>query len=121
MNYGSDATRNREHEDGTPADPPVLHTAVPNWSAGDTIPLRSRGTLTWESCRRGRFCQTDELVRPLVVRRAGVDEVLRELPHPRVISTQLRALVDHALGHDAGQCSEGSPSDGRSDCQSLGP
>jgi hypothetical protein len=28
-----------EHEDGTPADPPVLHTAVPNWSAGDTIPL----------------------------------------------------------------------------------
>ena len=30
---------NREHEDGTPADPPVLHTAVPNWSAGDTIAL----------------------------------------------------------------------------------
>jgi hypothetical protein len=28
-----------ESEDGTPADPPVLHTAVPNWSAGDTIPL----------------------------------------------------------------------------------
>jgi hypothetical protein len=28
-----------ELEDGTPADPPVLHTAVPNWSAGDTIPL----------------------------------------------------------------------------------
>jgi hypothetical protein len=28
-----------EHEDGTPADPPTLHTAVPNWSAGDTIPL----------------------------------------------------------------------------------
>jgi hypothetical protein len=28
-----------EHEDGTPADPPVLHTAVPNWSARDTIPL----------------------------------------------------------------------------------
>jgi hypothetical protein len=26
-------------EDGTPADPPVLHTAVPNWHAGDTIPL----------------------------------------------------------------------------------
>jgi hypothetical protein len=23
-----------ENEDGTPADPPVLHTAVPNWSAG---------------------------------------------------------------------------------------
>jgi hypothetical protein len=28
-----------EREDGTPADPPVLHTAVPNWSVGDTIPL----------------------------------------------------------------------------------
>jgi len=28
-----------EHEDGTPADPPTLHTAVPNWRAGDTIPL----------------------------------------------------------------------------------
>ena len=30
-----------EHEDGTPADPPVLHTAVPTWQAGDTIPLGS--------------------------------------------------------------------------------
>jgi hypothetical protein len=28
-----------ENEDGTPADLPVLHTAVPNWAAGDTIPL----------------------------------------------------------------------------------
>jgi hypothetical protein len=28
-----------ENEDGTPADPPTLHTAVPNWQAGDTIPL----------------------------------------------------------------------------------
>lgn len=28
-----------ELEDGTPADPPTLRTAVPNWSAGDTIPL----------------------------------------------------------------------------------
>ena len=34
-----------EHEDGTPADPPVLHTAVPNWSAGDTIPLSAERTL----------------------------------------------------------------------------
>jgi hypothetical protein len=30
-----------EHTDGTPADPPVLKTAVPNWSAGDTIPRGS--------------------------------------------------------------------------------
>ena len=28
-----------EQEDGTTADPPVLHTAVPNWKVGDTIPL----------------------------------------------------------------------------------
>src|SRR5215218_9447748 len=28
-----------ELEDGTPAEPPVLHTAVPNWQAGDKIPL----------------------------------------------------------------------------------
>jgi hypothetical protein len=31
-----------EHMDGTPADPPTLHTAVPNWRAGDTIPLGHR-------------------------------------------------------------------------------
>jgi hypothetical protein len=34
-----------ELEDGTPADPPVLHTAVPNWSAGDTIPLSAERAL----------------------------------------------------------------------------
>lgn len=34
-----------EHEDGTPADPPTLRTAVPNWSAGDTIPLGHDRTL----------------------------------------------------------------------------
>jgi hypothetical protein len=34
-----------EQEDGTPADPPVLHTAVPNWEAGDTIPLGTDRTL----------------------------------------------------------------------------
>jgi hypothetical protein len=28
-----------EHQDGTPANPPTLHTPVPNWRAGDTIPL----------------------------------------------------------------------------------
>jgi hypothetical protein len=25
--------------DGTPADPPTLRTAVPNWRAGDEIPI----------------------------------------------------------------------------------
>jgi hypothetical protein len=28
-----------EHEDGTPADPTTFRTAVPNWRAGDVIPL----------------------------------------------------------------------------------
>jgi hypothetical protein len=34
-----------EREDGTPADPPTLNTAVPNWRRGDTIPLGSGKTL----------------------------------------------------------------------------
>jgi hypothetical protein len=28
-----------EHPDGTPADPPTLRSAVPNWSIGDKIPF----------------------------------------------------------------------------------
>ena len=28
-----------ENPDGTPADPPTLKSAVPNWEIGDTIPL----------------------------------------------------------------------------------
>jgi hypothetical protein len=28
-----------EREDGAPADPPTLATAVPNWRPGDEIPL----------------------------------------------------------------------------------
>ena len=28
-----------EHPDGTPADPPTLRTAVPNWEIGDKIPF----------------------------------------------------------------------------------
>jgi hypothetical protein len=31
-----------EDEDGEPADPPTLKTAVPNWRPGDTIPLGGR-------------------------------------------------------------------------------
>jgi hypothetical protein len=34
-----------ELEDGTPVDPPILDTAVPNWRAGDTIPLGKRSLL----------------------------------------------------------------------------
>jgi hypothetical protein len=28
-----------EHPDGTPADPPTLRRAVPNWEIGDKIPF----------------------------------------------------------------------------------
>jgi hypothetical protein len=28
-----------EHPDGTPADPPTLRSAVPNWAIGDRIPF----------------------------------------------------------------------------------
>lgn len=31
-----------EAADGTPAEPPSLSSAVPNWSAGDTIPFGVR-------------------------------------------------------------------------------
>ena len=31
-----------EHEDGTPAEPPTLKTAVPDWRPGDTVPLGGR-------------------------------------------------------------------------------
>jgi len=34
-----------ELKDGTPADPPTLHTAVPNWAPDDTIPLSADRTL----------------------------------------------------------------------------
>jgi hypothetical protein len=36
-----------EHEDGTPADPPTFHTAVPTWQAGDTIPLGAECALRY--------------------------------------------------------------------------
>jgi hypothetical protein len=31
-----------ETRDGSPAEPPTLSSAVPNWRAGDTIPLGRR-------------------------------------------------------------------------------
>ena len=31
-----------EQEDGSPADPPTLKSAVPDWRPGDTIPLGRR-------------------------------------------------------------------------------
>jgi hypothetical protein len=34
-----------QNTDGTPASPPTLSTAVPNWQAGDVIPLAPGKTL----------------------------------------------------------------------------
>jgi hypothetical protein len=31
-----------ELQDGTPADPPVLHSAISTWQAGDAIPMGGR-------------------------------------------------------------------------------
>ena len=47
-----------EQEDGTSADPPVLHTAVPNWQPADTIPLGADQTLR---VIETRFDDPDEL------------------------------------------------------------
>lgn len=42
-----------EHEDGSPAEPPTLATAVPNWRPGDTIPLGNDRTLRVIGTREG--------------------------------------------------------------------
>jgi len=42
-----------ELEDGTPADPATLTAAVPNWSAGDTIPLGPGRSLRVIEVREG--------------------------------------------------------------------
>jgi hypothetical protein len=51
-----------EHEDGTPADPPVLQTAVPNWSAGDTILLSADRMLRVIEARLGEAEEDPVLV-----------------------------------------------------------
>jgi hypothetical protein len=42
-----------EHEDGSPAEPPMFSTAVPNWSPGDSIPLGGNRTLRVVEIRPG--------------------------------------------------------------------
>ena len=42
-----------EKEDGTPVDPPLPHTAVPTWHAGDTISLGAGRTLRVMEVRPG--------------------------------------------------------------------
>jgi hypothetical protein len=56
-----------ELKDGTPADPPTLHTAVPNWQAGDTIPLSADKALRVIEIRPGRSAVDNPM---LVVERA---------------------------------------------------
>jgi hypothetical protein len=46
-----------EHEDGTPADPPTLKAAVPDWRAGNTIAL-GRGRMLPRG--RGRGLRKDQ-------------------------------------------------------------
>jgi hypothetical protein len=36
-----------ETADGSPAEPPTLHSAVPNWRAGDTIPFGYKTLRSW--------------------------------------------------------------------------
>jgi hypothetical protein len=52
-----------EQEDGTPADPPTLRTAVPSWLAADTILLGRDRTLRVIEIRPGTE-PDDGAVRP---------------------------------------------------------
>jgi hypothetical protein len=51
-----------EHEDGTPADPPSFHTAVPTWNPGDTIPLGRDRTLRVVDTRPGTEPHADPVL-----------------------------------------------------------
>jgi hypothetical protein len=51
-----------ELADGTPADPPRLGVAVPNWSAGDTIPLGRDRMLRVIDTRLGREPDDDPVL-----------------------------------------------------------
>jgi hypothetical protein len=51
-----------EHEDGSPAEPPTLRTAVPNWGPGDTIPLGGDRTLRVVEIRPGSEPDADPVL-----------------------------------------------------------
>jgi hypothetical protein len=55
------------HEDGSPAEPPTLATAVPNWKPGDSIPLGGSRTLRVIAIRPGPEPADD----PVLVVEAG--------------------------------------------------
>ena len=48
-----------EQADGTPAHPPTLQAAVPDWSSGDTIPLARDKTLRVIEVRPGMDPEED--------------------------------------------------------------
>lgn len=48
-----------ELEDGTPADPQTVTVAVPNWHAGDTIPLGAGRSLRVVVVREGVLVVTE--------------------------------------------------------------
>jgi hypothetical protein len=51
-----------ELEDGTPADPPILDTAVPNWRPGDTITLGPSRSLRVVDIRPGAEPDEDRVL-----------------------------------------------------------
>ena len=63
-----------ELEDGTPADPPTFSAAVPNWKAGDTMPL-GRGRML-----RVVRIRDDDADQPpvLIVERRSAEQIARE-------------------------------------------
>jgi hypothetical protein len=63
-----------EHDDGTPADPPTLKAAVPNWRPGDTIPLGAGRSLRVVHVRDDDADQPPVLVVEDVAERASSAE-----------------------------------------------
>jgi hypothetical protein len=59
-----------EQEDGTPADPPTLKTAVPDWRPGDTIPLGRERTLRVVETRLSKSSDGDPVSVLVVTERA---------------------------------------------------
>ena len=66
-------TFNLKLADGTPADPPTLNAAVPDWRPGDTIPLRKGSTLRVVATQPGSFDEDPVLVVEDMVERASGD------------------------------------------------
>jgi hypothetical protein len=51
-----------QNEDGTPADPPTLKTAVPDWHQGDTIPRDDGKTLRMVEVQPARAADDDPVL-----------------------------------------------------------